>query len=61
MTRMDNGALPLLRLEARSAPAYTGPTAHQIMVSFGGDPTRWPGHSPLPSLTPGVTAKRSVA
>ena len=36
MTRMDNGALTLLRLEANPAPAYNGPTAHQIMDSFGG-------------------------
>jgi hypothetical protein len=36
MTRLDNDGLPHLRREARPAPAYSGPTAHQIMESFVG-------------------------
>ena len=61
MTRMDNGALPLLRLEARSSAGIQRTDGAPNHGQLRGDRTRWPGYSPLPSLTLGVTAKRSVA
>lgn len=53
MTRLDNDGLPLLRREARPAPAYSGPTAHQITDGLGGDPTGGPVMARSHPLRPG--------